>query len=126
MGATPGASTIRLGPVGPRSWQAARVDTPVFAWDADSGSEAAPRTPVRRRNFTFPFAGTQWDTLAVDTIASIGFDAGVTIGRFDQLRTAASALVNETPAICVVPEAPHVRSARRQGTRPTASSSPGR
>ena len=78
-----------------------RVETTAFAWDAESGSEAAPRTPVRLRNFTFPFAGTQWDTLAVDTTASIGFGAGVTIGRFDQLRTAASALLTRTPAICV-------------------------
>ena len=78
-----------------------RIEHPAFAWDADFGSEAAPRTPVPLHNFSFPFAGARWDTLHVDTTGSIGFAAGVTIGRFDELQTAAKALAEKAPAICV-------------------------
>jgi hypothetical protein len=78
-----------------------RIEHPAFAWDADFGSQAAPRTPVPLRTFSFPFAGSTWDTLTVDNTASIGFGGGVTIARFDQLQNAAKALVSKTPAICV-------------------------
>jgi len=78
-----------------------RVENAAFAWDADFGSQVAPRTPVSLHNFSFPFSGGTWDTLAVDNTGSIGFGAGVTIGRFDQLQNAGKALVGKTPAICV-------------------------
>ena len=78
-----------------------RVEHPAFTWDAEFGSQAPPRTPVPLRNFSFPFAGRTWDTLNVDTTGSIGLGGGVTIGRFDQLQTAAQALVNKAPSICV-------------------------
>lgn len=78
-----------------------RIERPAFTWDAEFGEEAPPRTPVSLRTFSFPFSGRQWDTLTVDTTASIGFGGGVAIGRFDQLQNAAKALVGKTPAICV-------------------------
>jgi hypothetical protein len=78
-----------------------RVAPAAFEWDADIGSEAAPRTPVSFRNFSFPFSGRTWDTLNVETAGAIGFGGGVAIGRFDQLQNAATALVGKTPSICV-------------------------
>jgi hypothetical protein len=78
-----------------------RVERTAFAWDADFGGQAPPRTPVSLHNFSFPFSGTTWDALAVDTTGAIGFGSGVTIGRFDQLQNAAKALAGKTPAICV-------------------------
>jgi hypothetical protein len=78
-----------------------RIENTTFAWDADFGDQAPPRAPVSLHNFAFPFSGKTWDTLAVDTTGSIGFGAGVSIARFDQLQVAAKALVNKTPAICV-------------------------
>ena len=78
-----------------------RVEHPAFAWDADFGAEAAPRTPVSLKRVSFPFAGSKWDTLTVETTGAIGFGGGVTMGRFDQLQNAAKALVGKTPAICV-------------------------
>jgi hypothetical protein len=41
--------------------------------DADFGSRAAPRTPVPLHSFKFPFSGSTWDTLTIDTPGSIGF-----------------------------------------------------
>ena len=78
-----------------------RIEHPAFAWDADFGTQATPRTPVPLHNFSFPFSGGKWETLTVDTTGSIGFGAGVTIARFDQLQNAARALVGRTSAICV-------------------------
>ena len=77
-----------------------RVERPAFAWDADVGAEAAPRTPVALHTFAFPFSGRTWDTLTVETTGAIGFGGGVSIGRFDQLQNAAKAL-GGTPSICV-------------------------
>ncbi|HJZ82248.1 MAG TPA: hypothetical protein VKD91_17945, partial [Pyrinomonadaceae bacterium] len=72
---------------------------------------------VTLRNFTFPFSGKSWDSLSVGTTGSLSFGAqqsnpppaggfggrggGVSIGRFDQLREAARAIINTVPAICV-------------------------
>jgi hypothetical protein len=79
-----------------------RIEQAAFAWDADFGDALPPRTtPVSLHAFSFPFSGKKWDTLNVDATGSIGFGAGVTIGRFDQLQNAAKALVDKTPAICV-------------------------
>jgi hypothetical protein len=78
-----------------------RVENTAFAWDAEFGEQPAPRTPTALHNFAFPFSGKTWDTMTVDTAGSIGFGAGVTIARFDQLQVAAKALVNKSPAICV-------------------------
>jgi len=78
-----------------------RVEPAAFAWDAERGPEAPPRTPVSLGSFAFPFAGRTWDTITVETTGAIGFGGGVTIGRFDQLQNAANALVNRTPSICV-------------------------
>src|SRR4029077_5313611 len=78
-----------------------RVERTAFAWDADFGGQAPPRTPVSLHNFSFPFSGTTWDALAVDTTGSIGFGSGVTIGRFDQLQKRGKALAGEPRAICV-------------------------
>ena len=92
-----GKHTLRFSPDG----GGYRIEQTAFAWDADFGSEAPPRTPVPLRNFSFPFSGSKRDTLNVDTTGSIGFGNGVTIGRFDQLQNAAKALVDKAPAICV-------------------------
>jgi hypothetical protein len=78
-----------------------RVEPAAFSWDADFGAEAAPRAPVPLGTFVFPFSGRTWDTITVETTGAIGFGGGVAIGRFDQLESAAAALVNKTPAICV-------------------------
>lgn len=78
-----------------------RADNSAFAWDAEPGDEARGRTAVTLHNFTFPFSGGTWDALTIDTTGSIGFGGGVTIGRFDQLQTAAKDLINKPPAICV-------------------------
>jgi hypothetical protein len=78
-----------------------RVENVPFAWDAEFGGQAPPRTPVTLREFAFPFSGRKWDSLNLDTPGSIAFGGVVTIGRFDQLRNAAGALVNKTPAIAV-------------------------
>ena len=78
-----------------------RVENAAFAWDGDFGAEVPPRTAVSLRNFSFPFSGSQWNALTVETTGAIGFGGGVTIGRFDQLQNAATALVDKTPSICV-------------------------
>jgi hypothetical protein len=78
-----------------------RIEHPAFTWDADFGDQVPPRTPVSLHRFSFPFSGTTWNTLNVETTGAIGFGGGVTIGRFDQLQNAAKALVGKTPAICV-------------------------
>jgi hypothetical protein len=80
-----------------------RVENAAFTWDPMLGDElqTRARTQVALRDFTFPFSGKNWDTLTIDATGSIGFGAGVTIGRFDQLQNAARTLANKTPAICV-------------------------
>jgi hypothetical protein len=78
-----------------------RAENAAFAWDPDFGAALTGRTPAPLHAFAFPFAGKTWDTLTVDPTGSIGFGAGVTIARFDQLQVAAKALVTKTPAICV-------------------------
>ena len=78
-----------------------RVENTAFTWEADFGDQAQARAPVNLHGFGFPFSGKTWDSLMVDTTGSIGFGAGVTIARFDQLQVAAKALVNKVPAICV-------------------------
>lgn len=78
-----------------------RVENAAFAWDADFGSQAPARTPVALQNFEFPFSGKTWNQMTVDQTGSIGFGAGVTLARFDQLQVGAKNLVNKSPAICV-------------------------
>jgi hypothetical protein len=79
-----------------------RVENTAFSWDSAFGDQLpAGRTDVKLRDFGFSFSGKTWDTVTVDATGSIGFGAGVTIGRFDQLQKAAALLVNKTPAICV-------------------------
>ena len=79
-----------------------RVEHLPVTWDADFGTPLEPRAqPVALHNFRFPFSGQAWDALTVDPSGSIGFGAGITVGRFDQLQNAATALVGKTPAICV-------------------------
>jgi hypothetical protein len=80
-----------------------RVENVAFNWDPAFGEELPIRTSTRvaLHDFAFPFSGKNWDMLTIDATGSIGFGAGVTIGRFDQLQNAARALATRTPAICV-------------------------
>lgn len=105
-----GKRTLRFTPDG----AGYRVENLPLEWDAEFGSELSG-AQVSLRNFQFPFSGKSWDALSVGTTGSISFGAapggggvgrggrggGVSIGRFDQLREAAGALVNTVPAICV-------------------------
>src|SRR5262249_59854351 len=63
-----GRHTLRFTPEG----AGYRVENRALAWDGTFGDQAAPRTPVTLHNFAFPFSGKTWDTLTVDTTASIG------------------------------------------------------
>jgi hypothetical protein len=78
-----------------------RVENAAFAWDAEFGDQPQGRGPVPLRDFAFPFSGKTWNELTVDTTGSIGFGAGVTLARFDQLQVGARNLINKSPAICV-------------------------
>ena len=87
-------------------------------WDPEIGTETS-NAPLTLQNFAFPFSGQSWKQMSVGVTGSISFGSsgggapgaggggggrgggGVSIGRFDQLQTAAPALVNTTPAICV-------------------------
>jgi len=73
-------------------------------WDAEFGPETRA-AQVELKNFTFPFSGQSWSSFSIGSTGSIRFGpgngAGVTIGRFDPLQTAARALANTVPAICV-------------------------
>jgi hypothetical protein len=88
-------------------------------WDAEFGAEMSDASATLQR-FAFPFSGERWKQLSVGVNGSITFGptrgvspsggaagggtgrgGGVSIGRFDQLQNAASALVNTVPAICV-------------------------
>src|SRR5262245_58860940 len=93
-----------------------RAENLALQWDPEFGAEIN-NPQVTLRNFTFPFSGKSWDSLSVGTTGSLSFGAqqsnpppaggfggrggGVSIGRFDQLREAARAIINTVPAICV-------------------------
>jgi hypothetical protein len=90
-------------------------------WDPEFGPEMSDASATLQ-GFAFPFSGERWKQLSVGVTGSITFgpprgaapagrgagggrgggrSGGVSIGRFDQLRNAASSLVNTVPAICV-------------------------
>ena len=87
-----------------------------LAWDGEPGTEMS-NASLTLQGFAFPFSGQSWKQLSVGVTGSISFGSstgpgggggggrggggGVSIGRFDQLQTAAPALVNTSPAICV-------------------------
>lgn len=94
-----------------------RVESTVSRWDPEFGPELSG-TEATLHNFTFPFSGESWNAFSVGTNGSIRFGTedgdggpvprdrvgpvgGVSIGRFDQLASAAVALINTVPAICV-------------------------
>ena len=99
-----------------------RVENVGFEWDSEFGGElAGPQ--VTLHNFKFPYSGRSWDAFSVGANGSISFGSGpertgvaragqgagegdsrsggVSIGRFDQLTTAARSLISRIPAICV-------------------------
>lgn len=93
-----------------------RVQNAVLHWDPDFGPEL-PAAEVTLHNFTFPFSRKSWNSFSVGTNGSISFGiedvngpgsggragpgGGVSIGRFDQLASAAGSLIDTVPAICV-------------------------
>ena len=103
--------TLRFVPEGSRY----RVETGALQWDGDFGPELAG-SEVTLHQFAFPFSGQQWTSFHVGKTGSIRFgepekdnspfphgpgDGGVSIGRFDPLAEAASALIDSAPAMCV-------------------------
>jgi hypothetical protein len=91
-----------------------RVESGDLQWDADFGQELKG-ADVTLHQFSFPFSGQKWSSFRVGITGSIRFgtpphentdpygrhDGGVTIGRFDPLAEAASAIIESAPAICV-------------------------
>jgi len=103
--------TLRFTPEGSRY----RVESGVLQWDSDFGAELAG-SEVTLHQFAFSFSGERWSSFHVGTNGSIRFgtpklekslfpagpsDGGVSIGRFDPLAEAASAIIESAPAICV-------------------------
>jgi hypothetical protein len=103
--------TLRFTPDGSRY----RVQNGPLQWDADFGSELAG-SEVNLHQFAFPFSGQPWNSFHIGRTGSIrfggvetgdtpaprgGVDGGVSIGRFDPLATAAGAVIDSAPAICV-------------------------
>jgi hypothetical protein len=103
--------TLRFIPEGSRY----RVESGALRWEADFGPEVAS-AGVTLHQFAFPFSGKAWNSFLVGATGSIRFgalekdispdpygkmDGGLTLGRFDQLAEAASALIDSAPAICV-------------------------
>jgi hypothetical protein len=92
-----------------------RVKSGPLQWDSDFGLQLTT-AEVTLHQFAFPFSGKRWDSFRVGTTGSISFgerekdgsagasgppEGGVSIGRFDPLAEAASALIDSAPAICV-------------------------
>jgi hypothetical protein len=81
-------------------------------WDADFGAELK-QANVTLKNFSFPYSGKSWDSFVVGQTGTINFGVtppqgggrggggGSTVGRFAELRVAASTLINTNPAINV-------------------------
>jgi hypothetical protein len=104
--------TLRFTPEGSKY----RVENTALQWDSDFGPELTG-AEVTLHNFEFPFSGKSWNAFLVGRTGSLSFGqgqenpdagygpggrtAGVSIGRFDPLAEAASAIVNTVPAICV-------------------------
>jgi len=103
--------TLRITPDGSRY----RVQNGPLQWDADFGQELAG-SEVTLHQFVFPFSGQKWNSFHMGRTGSIrfgavetsdtpaprgGVDGGVSIGRFDPLATAAGAVIDSAPAICV-------------------------
>jgi len=104
--------------------QGYRVENVPLQWDPELGA-ALNGSQVTLHNFKFPFSSREWDAFSVGRTGSISFDGqdgvpgragaarqgqdaaeggrggGLSIGRFDQLSQAASAIINTMPAICV-------------------------
>ena len=91
------------------------VESGALQWDSDFGPQLTI-AEVTLHQFAFPFSGKCWDSFRVGTTGSISFgerakdgfagasgppEGGVSIGRFDPLAEAASALIDSAPAICV-------------------------
>jgi hypothetical protein len=107
-----------------------RGESRPLQWDAEFGAEMSGASAALR-GFAFPFSGQRWTQMSVGLTGSIAFgpphdppagggsgdepgggrEGGVSIGRFDQLRNAAPALVNTVPAICVFMK-PRMRGTR--------------
>ncbi len=100
-------TTVRFTPQG----SGYRVQNLTERWDALIG-KPLDGSSVTLKGFRFPFSGRQWRSFSVGRTGTIAFDepersdgrgraAGLTVGRFAQLREAASTLVDGTPGIAV-------------------------
>jgi hypothetical protein len=103
--------TLRFTPDGSQY----RLDHGRLNWDSDFGPQLTG-AEVTLHQFAFPFSGKRWDSFFLGTTGSISFgqrekdegpdgsrrpEGGVSIGRFEPLAEAASALIDQAPAICV-------------------------
>lgn len=103
--------TLRLTPHG----SGYQVENLTERWDDEIGSPI-DSSQVTLKDFAFPFSGRRWSSFTVGRTGTISFGVpeggarqrggrfgrgGLTVGRFAQLRTAASTLVNGTPGIAV-------------------------
>jgi hypothetical protein len=89
--------TLRFTPQG----SGYRVATLPLDWEPDLG-EAIEEPDVKLESFSFPMAGSQWDSLFVNPLGTISFGAGARafpIGRFAELRTAGASILNTVPVI---------------------------
>lgn len=92
-----------------------RVKNKPLNWDPDYGAELK-NSQVTLHQFAFPFSRKSWRSIAVGMTGSIRFgvpenepavdpyghhDAGVVLGRFDQLAEVAGNLGDKGPSICV-------------------------
>lgn len=92
-----------------------RIENRPLHWDPDYGPESKEGQATLHQ-FAFPFAGKSWNSVSVGTSGSLRFgasekesavdpyghrEAGVVLGRFDQLADAAGKLMDKAPAICV-------------------------
>lgn len=92
-----------------------KVENGPLRWDPDFGPQLAGAR-MTLRNFAFPFAGQSWRSFLVGTSGSLRFgklekniepdpyghaEAGIALGRFDQLAEAAHRLNAKAPAIGV-------------------------
>ena len=78
-----------------------RAENLPLQWDPEIGAEIDD-PQVGLEHFSFPMAGSSWDSIFVNPLGSISLGAGARafpIGRFAELRTAGASMVNTVPII---------------------------
>ncbi len=80
-----------------------RAENLPLRWDPELGAEIDD-PQVALEHFSFPMAGSRWDSMFVNPLGSISLGAGARafpIGRFAEIRTAGASMVNTVPIISV-------------------------